>query len=325
MRGAVILNMMQLRPAGSWAHKKIGAYVPPPGRSTGRIGLGIFDEPERGRTKVSQTRSRVRAARPSWPLSARLLVGAMFVLNILLAAFLVRTEFERPGAPAISTPLAPDRPKAGSTLQINAPPDQGSSLDRRSSLGLKTSPVEARPAALPSTQKAKRPETNARRASKPQRAALSAPMPQPVIYPPQERFGGTPSPPRNPGAPSSASANVASQGLGASFGIPDAGVHSNAGPHPNAPAAPTLAPLAMDNGLTAKGTGAGSVAKVAPVRLQAMEKGLAIPKMPVAPVVLPKMEIRPAEKPENCGDDKVFVACPTLKIRYDTPYTSPDR
>ena len=294
--------------------------------------MGIFDEPERGRTKVSQTRSRVRTARPSWPLSARLLVGAMFVLNILLAAFLVRTEFERPGAPAISTPLAPDRPKAGSTLQINAPPDQGSSLDRRSSLGLKTPPVEAKPAALPSTQKAKRPETNARRASKPQRAALSAPMPQPVISPPQERFGRTPSRP-NPGAPSSASANVApqglgtSQGLGASFGIPGAGVHSNAGPHPNAPAAPALAPLAMDNGLTAKGTGSSSVAKVAPVKLPAMEKGLAVAKMRVAPVDIPKIEIvpRPAEKPENCGDDKVFVACPTLKIRYDTPYTSTDR
>ena len=331
MRGAVIWNMMQLRPAGSWAHKKSAHTSPRRDGATGSIGLGIFDEPERGSTKVSQTRSRVRTARPSWPLSARLLVGAMFVLNIFLAAFLVRTEFERPGAPAISTPLAPDRPKAGSTLQINAPPDQGSSLDRRSSLGLKTPPVEARPAALPRTQKAKRPETNARRASKPQRAALSAPMPQPVIYPPQERFGRTPSPVSIPGAPSSGSANVApqglgaTQGLGASFGIPGAGVHSNAGPHPNAPAAPALAPPPMDNGLTAKGTGSGSVAKVAPVRLQAMEKGLAIPKMPVAPVVLPKMEIRPAEKPENCGDDKVFVACPTLKIRYDTPYTSPDR
>jgi hypothetical protein len=264
-------------------------------------------------------------ARPSWPLSARLLVGAMFVFNILLAAFLVRTEFDRPGAPAISTPPAPDRRKAGSTLQINAPPDQGSGLDRRSRLGLKTPPVEARPAALPSTQKAKRSETNARRASKLQRAALSAPMPQPVIYPPKERFGRTPSPVRNPGAPSSASANVAPQGLGASFRIPGASVHSNAGPHPNAPAAPALAPLAMDNGLTAKGTRSGSVAKVAPVRLQAMENGLAKPKMPVAPVVLPKMEIRPAEKHENCGDDKVFVACPTLKNRYHTPYTSPDR
>jgi hypothetical protein len=81
----------------------------------------------------------------------------------------------------------------------------------------------------------------------------------------------------------------------------------------------------MDNGLTAKGTGSGSVAKVAPVRLPAMEKGLAISKMHVAPVDLPKMEVRPAEKPENCGDERVFVACPTLKIRYDTPYTSPDR
>ena len=292
--------------------------------------MGIFDEPERDRTKVSQTRSRVRTARPSWPRSARLVVGAMFVFNILLAAFLVRTEFGRPGAPAISTPLAPNGPKAGSTPQIHAPPDQGSSLDRSSSPGLKTPPVEARPAALPSTKKAKRPETNARRASKPQRAALPAPMPQPVIYPPQERFGRTPSPIRNPGASSSASANVApqgggaSQGLGASFSIPGAGVHTNAGPHPNAPAAPAPAPPAMDNGLTAKGTGSRSVAKVAPVRLQAMEKGLAIPKMPVAPVVLPKMEIRPAEKPENCGDDKDFVACPTLKMRYDTPYTSPD-
>jgi len=294
--------------------------------------LGIFDEPERSRTKVSQTRSRVRTARRSWPLSARLLVGAMFVFNILLAGFLLRTEFGRPAAPATPTPLAPDGPKAGSTLQINAPPDQGSSLGRRPSLGLKTPPVEARPAALPSTKKAKHPETNARRASKPQRAAaLPAPMPQPVIYPPQERFARTPSPVSNPGAPSSASTNVAPQGLGAShgldasFGIPGAGVHTNAGPHPNAPAAPALAPPAMDHVLTAKGAGSGSVAKVAPVRLQAMEKGLAIPKMPVAPVVLPKMEIRPAEKPENCGDDKVFVACPTLKIRYDTPYTSPDR
>src|SRR5579862_1721881 len=122
---------------------------------------------------------------------------------------------------------------------------------------------------MPSTQKAKRPETNARRASKPQRAALPAPMPQPVIYPPRERFGRTPSPVRDPGAPSSASANVAPQGVGASFSIPGAGVPSNAGPHPNAPAAPALARPAMDNGLTARGTGSGSVAKVAPVRLPA--------------------------------------------------------
>jgi hypothetical protein len=293
--------------------------------------LGIFDEPERGRTKVSQTRSRVRTARPSWPLSARLLFGAMFALNILLAAFLVRTEFKRPGAPAISTPPAPDQPKAGSTPKVNAPPPQGSSLDRRPSLDRKTSPVEARPAALPSSQKTKRRETHARRASKPQRAALSAPMPQPVIHPPQERYARTPSPVPNAAAPSSASANVppqgsgASPGLGTSFGMPAAGVHSNSAPHPNPPAAPALAPPARDNGLTAKGTGSGSVAKVAPVRLQAMEKGPAIPKMAVAPVALPKMEIRPVEKPENCGDDKVFVACPTLKMRYDTPYTSPDR
>jgi hypothetical protein len=54
-----------------------------------------------------------------------------------------------------------------------------------------------------------------------------------------------------------------------------------------------------------------------------MEKGLMIPKMPVAPISA-KIEIipRPAVQFENCGDDKVFIACPTLKIRYDTPFTS---
>jgi hypothetical protein len=54
-----------------------------------------------------------------------------------------------------------------------------------------------------------------------------------------------------------------------------------------------------------------------------MEKGLVTPKTPVAPIAH-KIEIvpRPAVKIENCGDERVFVACPTLKIRYDTPYTT---
>ena len=286
--------------------------------------MGNFFESERGRTKGSQARSHVRTARPSWPLSARLLVGAMFVLNILLTAFLVRTEIKGPGAPAISTPLTLHGPKAGSTPQLNAPPDQGSSLDQGSSRGLKIPNVEARPAALPSTQMAKRPESKALRASKTPRAVLSAPMPRAVIYPPQEPLGRTPAPVRNPAASSSASANVAPPGRAPSFGILGAGVPSNARPHPNAPAASALAPSAIDHGLTAKGTRSGSVAKVASVGLPAMEKELVIPKMPVA--TAPKIEIvpRPAVTLENCGD-KVFIACPTLKIRYDTPYTSEDR
>ena len=62
---------------------------------------------------------------------------------------------------------------------------------------------------------------------------------------------------------------------------------------------------------------------MASVALPAMEKGLVKPKMPVAPIAA-KIETipRPVEKPENCGDEKVFVACPKLKIRYDTPFTS---
>ena len=308
---------MQLRPAGSWAHQKSAHPSFRLDGTTGSIELGFSDESERGRTKVSQARSHVRTTRPSWPLSARLLAGALLVLNILLAAFLVRTEIRRPGAPAISTPLTLHRPKAGSTPKLNAPPDQGSSR------GLKAPSVEATPAALPSTQMAKRPETKALRARKTPRAVLPAPMPRAVIYPPQEPLERTPAPVGNPAASSSASANVAPPARAASFGILGAGVPSNARPHPNAPAASALAPSAIDHGLTAKGTRSGSVAKVASVGLPAMEKGLVIPMMPVAPVS-PKIEIvpRPAVKLENCGGDKVFVACPTLKIRDDTPYTS---
>ena len=203
---------------------KIGASVPRLDGNTGSIKLGIFDESERGRTKVSQARSRVRTARPSWPLSARLLVGAMFVLNILLAIFLVRTEIKRPGAPAVSTPLTLEWQKPGSSPQLNAPANQGSSL------GVKTPPVEARPDVLPSTQMAKRPATKALRASKTPRPVLSVPIPRADIYPPQETLGQTPAPVRDPAASSGASANVASPGLAASFGIPGAGVPSSAGP-----------------------------------------------------------------------------------------------
>ena len=232
----------------------------------------------------------------------------------------------RPGAPAVSTPVTPQRPKADSTPQVNAPPDQGTGLDQGSSRDVKAPPAEARPAALPSTRMAKRPETKALRGSKTRRAVLPAPMPRAVIYPPQEPLGRTPAPVRNAAASSSASANVAPPGRAAPFGIAGAGVPSNAGPHPNAPAASALAPSAMDRGLTAKGTRPGSVARVASVGLPAMEKGLVKPKTAVAPVS-PRMEIvpRPPVKLENCGDDKVFVACPTLKIRYGTPYTSEDR
>jgi hypothetical protein len=293
--------------------------------------LGIFDEPEGGRTKVGQARSRVRTARRSWPVSARFLVGAMFVLNILLAAYLVRTEIKRPGAPAISTPVPLEWQKPGSSPQLNAPADMGSSL------GEKTPPVEVRPAGLASAQMSKRPPIKALpkalRASKTPRPVLPAPMPRPVIYAPQETLGQTPAPVRDRAASSGASVNaaVAPPRLAASFGIgtgalPGSGARGNAGPPPNAPAASALSPPGIGNGLTAKGPRSGSVAKVASVGLPAMEKVLFIPKMPVAPVS-PKIEIvpRPAVKLENCGDDKVFIACPTLKIRYDTPYTSEDR
>jgi len=296
---------------------KVGASVPPASTEPpGSIELGIFDEPERVRSKVSQAGSPVRRARSSWPLSARLLVGAMFVSNSLLAAFLVRTEIKRPGAPAISTPLI-HRPNASYPPQLHAPSDQASSLDQGSGRSLKrTPPVEASSAVLPSARMAKRPKTNALRASKTPRAVFAAPTPRAVTYASVEPPGRTSAPVRNPAVSSISSANVPPRG-----GLPGTGVPSNAGTSPKAPAASALAPSAIEGGLTAKGT--GSVAKVASVGLPAMEKGSVMAKMPVAPVS-PKIEIvpRPAVKHENCGDANSFVACPTLKIRYDTPYSS---
>lgn len=323
MRGAGYRNMIAVAPC--W---KVGRIQYCRTRSprldgtaetlSGSIELGIFDESERVRARGSQAH-----ARRSWPLSARLLVGALFVLNILLAAFFVKTEIERPGTPAIL-----HSPKAGPTPKLNATPDQGSSR------GLTSPAIEARPVASPGPQMAKRGPIKTLpkalgaglRASKPSRAALPAPMRRTVIYPSPEPLVGTPAPVRNPAVSSSASANISRPGRAPSFGSPGAGVPSSAGTHPNAPAASALNPAAIGHGLTAKGTRSGAVATVASVRLPAMEKELVTPHRPVAPAGV-KVEIipRPPVTLENCGDDKVFIACPTLKIRYDTPYTTPDQ
>lgn len=244
---------------------------------------------------------------------------------MLLAAFLLKTQIERPGAPGISTPLPVDRPDSGSTPQLNAPPDQGSGLNQGSSRDLNVPLLETKPAGLPSNRMAKRPAIKtlpkARRANKPPRAALSESIPRAAIYPPREPLVPTPAPVGNPAASSSAIANALSTGRAPTFGIPGAGVPSSASPHSSAPAASALKPPAIGHGLLAKGTESGAVAIVASVGLPAMEKGLVKPKMPVAPITA-RIEIipRPAEKLENCGDDQVFVACPKLKYRYDVPY-----
>ena len=327
VRGAVIGNMIIVAPCWKLGAPNISASVPRLDKTTGSIELGIFDEPEKRRTRGSPTRSHVESTRSSWPLSARLLVGALFVVNILLAVFLVRTGIMRPGAPAISTPL---RPKADSTPRPIAPPAQGPNQgpDQGVSPSLnapasEAKPVEARAAHLPGSRIGKRPATKALpkalRASRRSRAVPPAPMPRAVTYPPHEPLVPAPAPARNAAAASSASANVASPGRALSFGNPVAGVPSR-----NAPAASALAPSAIDHGLAAKGTRPGSGTKVASVGLPAMEKGL-VPRKPIASVASNFQIVpHPPVQLENCGDDKVFVACPTLKFRYDTPYTSAD-
>ena len=286
--------------------------------------MGVFDESDRRRAKVSQVR------RP-WPLSAWLLVGAMLVFNILLVAFIVRSELKRPGAPATSTPLSVDRPKTDASPEVNtpvnAPPsepvDQGtnSPVNPGASLDGKTPPAEAMPAALPSTQKAKRPAINAQRASRTLHPALPVPMPRAGVYPPQERIGQTPAPARDVAASPGSSAYVASPGLAASAGT--FGVPGNAASHPNAPAPSVLAPPATGNGSTARGTRPASTSRVAPVGLPAMVKGSAMQKKPVASVAS-QLEIihLPAGKSENCGTDDAFLACPTLHTRAETPIPS---
>lgn len=294
--------------------------------------MGILDEPEMDRTASRQAQSR-----RSWPLSARLVVGALFVANIFLAAFLIRTEIAGFGARAISIPLKLQRQKAGSAPQLKTLPNKGGSLDQGSRLGpgldqgsgidlgrgdLKASSVEARLAGLPSAHMAKRADNRGLRASKEPREVLSAPISGAVIIPPPQPLARTPAPVPSPAASLNASANIPPRGRVPSFGIPDQGVHSRAGQHPNVPAASALGASLIGHALNAKRTRSGAVATVASVGLPTMEKGLVTAKRPVAPAgVKIEMIPRPAEEVENCGNDKVFVACPKLKIRYDTPYT----
>jgi len=213
-----------------------------------------------------------------------------------------------PGAPAPSTPLPLEPPKAAPSPQPHAP------VDREPGPVLKILPVEAMPAAVPSAQMPKHPAIEALRAGKSQLPKLSASKPQ--VHPPQERLGQTPALVRVPAVTPGSSANLAQPGRAASFANQGAGALGNAGAPPKAPAPSVLAPPATGNGFTAKGTRSASMNRVASVGLPTAEKGLLTPKKPVAPVS-PKIEIvpRPATERENCGDDGAFIACPTLQTR----------
>ena len=242
---------------------------------------------------------------------------------MFLAAFLVKNEMKKPGPGPISGPPKVQAPEAGPTPQLNVPPNQEPSGD------LKAPAIEARPAALPSTHLAKHRSIRALRktlrASKTPRAVLAAPAPRAATYPSREPLVRTPAPVSDAAASANSSAHVAPPVRAAASGIPAPSVPSSAGSHPNAPAQSALNLSAIDHGLAARGNRPASAAKVASVGLPAMQSGVVKPKAAVTPIAH-KIEFvpRPPVKVENCGDDKVFVACPTLKVRYDTPYTSDD-
>ena len=287
--------------------------------------MGVFDESERRRTKVSQDSSRSRTDRRPWPLSARLLVGAMLVFNILLVAFIGWTELGRPGAPATSAPIPLEQPKADASPEVNAPVDTqpnatpGAPADAGSSLDGKTPPAEAVPAALPGAQTAKPPAGSAQQAARTQRPVYPAPKPRPGVNSPPERLGLTPA----PVAASQGTSVNAAPPVAASLGAAGAAVRGNAASAAKAPAPSVQVSPVTGHGLPAQATRPATTNRVAPVGLPAMEKGTAMQKKPVVSVAS-QIEIihQPPGEVVNCGTDDAFLACPTLHTRPETPIPS---
>ena len=263
-----------------------------------------------------------REARRSWPGSAWFVVGTMIVLNLLLGAFIVKTEIFGHGpaersvmpksvSPKIDVPIVNPRPELKPLQNLAPLPSQ--------------SPTRSSPVWEPKARGAKR-------------AAITAALPRVTLKhyipkrSPQARLAAPRiSPSRTPApVPAAVAAPLPSPGSGtvstspalvASIRTPAAGVRSIAEtpqkvitPATAGSAArktqPALNPKAVSN--------QKQVSKVASVGLPGMDKGLAAPKMAVGPLS-PKLEIvhRPPVQKEaapNCGGD-VEIPCPTLHKR----------
>jgi hypothetical protein len=301
-------------------------------------------------TRISEFEPRgydERKSRQSWPGSAWFAVVTMLVLNLILGAFVVKTEFFRNGrGPSAASPKAdvpttvdPRQPEQRplKTLDplpsVSPPPDLAEPPAAGAAAGHSTRDVQERHASRPRATPAHRPSSRGMR--RPAMKATGRKL-TPKQYVPQRshqtRFAApqvlpsrTPVPvPAAVAAPvysPASGAVVTTPGMVASLRTPSPG-DRNPTEASRKVAAQASAGRAAKNAqpaLNLKGAVEKTTAtKVASVGLPGMEKGLAIPKTPVGPLS-PKIEIvhrppQPAEDVPNCGGE-VEIPCPTLHKR----------
>ncbi len=270
-----------------------------------------------------------REARQSWPGSAWFAVGTMIVLNLLLGAFIVKTEFIGHGpaegsvtpksvSPKIDVPIVDPRPELKPLQNLAPLPSQ--------------SPTPSSPAWAPKARGAKRAAITAARPRVTLKHYIPKRSPRARLAAPRISPSRTPAP-----VPAAVAASLPSPGSGAvsippalvaSIRTPAVGVRSIA-ETPQKVTTPATAGSAARKTQPALNPKAVSnqkqVSKVASVGLPGMDKGLAAPKLAVGPLS-PKLEIvrRPPEPKvdvPNCGGD-VVIPCPTLHKRPSTG--SPD-
>ena len=239
--------------------------------------MNSFLRDERPRNDGNQSRLRARKPRQPWPGSAKFALGTMIVLNLMMGGFLLRTELNRP-EPA-------EKPAAAAVL--NVPHELTPKPDPI------PAPVDVKPLPDPVTEVAKPAPVVARRPRKARSPVTPEGPSQARLATPQrnEFEGQIPAPVHEP----IATPNVND-------------------PPPPFVSAPSARPAHSD--LLPKNTTPKLTSKVAPVRLPGIDKGWQ-PKMtanPGSPLIqiIPRP---PADPPENCGDQKKFIPCPTLRTR----------
>ena len=301
-----------------------------------------------GRISEFEPREREvrRRARRSWPVSARFAIGTMVALNLILIAFLVKSEFMRSQpveAPATVkadvprvepqplgniAPVQNSRPevegedvapasaiKADAALAVDSKPEIQTSHPQRIAtpprLSGKSNALVTKPATVATKPRVE--ATNRYNPAPAQQTRFAAPQIQSSRVPvPMPAVVAAPVPP-----PSSGIVNTPP--AVASVRAPVVGVQNNADTHQKviAPAS-TTAKKAQPAINPVTGEKPKPPVRVASVGLPSMDKGLIVPKM-AADSASPKIQIvrRPTEPKvnvPNCGGD-VLIPCPTLKKR----------
>lgn len=246
--------------------------------------------------KLVHSRARKNVRRKSRRGSTPLVIGTMIVLNVLVAAYLFKMEFKRPGQTEIPAPAEVNLPRLQPRSEFNPAPNQ----DPRPEL--KATPPESKPVPQPTNRAAK----PAGMTAMPSRITLGAVMPEPSL---QARPSTAQANPIQ-ALDTSSNTNIASPAGIATARTPVGGVWSKPEPFPK-----KSGPASLHNG-TQSSLNRGSANMVAPVGLPEMVRGTLPPKTAVAPVS-PKLEIlvQPGEhETPSCGGI-VGMPCPKLRVR----------